>query len=677
MKEDAVARIEELRRRINENNHLYYVLDAPVIPDAEYDKLFRELQDLEKAHPGLVTPDSPTRRVGAPPLEAFKPFPHSPRMTSLDNAMDEAEVLEFDTRLRKLLEDPPDLAYVAEPKMDGLAIEILYEDGLLTAAGTRGNGEEGEDVTTNIKTIRAIPLRLLTPEKGPPPPQRLAVRGEVYMNRSELDALNASRELTGEPLFANPRNAAAGSLRQLDSAITASRPLRAFFYGIGVVDGAVFTTQMELLQTLRSWGLPVNLEWSVRCPSIKMALEHFRTLETSRDALPYEIDGMVIKVDDFELQRRAGEKTRSPRWAVAYKFVPHQAETRVKEIVVQVGRTGVLTPVAVLEPVVVGGVTVQRATLHNQDEVDRKGVRAGDTVLVRRAGDVIPEVLEVVRHDPDADPSPFKMPEMCPECSQPVLSRPGEVAVRCENPRCPAQLKGGIRHFASRDALDIEGLGEKTVSLFVDEGILTSVADIYHLDEMRIAPMTGFGEKSARNLIEAVERSKSTTLARFLYALGIDLVGAHVAQLLAEHFGSLDALTKATREDLEQVHGIGREVSTSVFDYFRDTRHVETVEKLLQAGVLPAAVESQPKKEDAFFGGKTVVFTGTLASMDRREAARLATARGARIVDSVSRKTDLVVAGSEAGSKLAKALKLGVTVIDEETFLARLGPEKS
>ena len=671
---DIRGRIEELRRRIHHHDYLYYALDRPVISDAEYDILFRELLELESAHPDLTTADSPTQRVGFPPLDKFAPFTHALPMLSLENAMSRAEVMDFEQRIKKILNVHGDMEYVAEPKMDGLAVEVLYEKGVFTAAGTRGDGFVGEDVTLNVKTIRAIPWQLVTPAEGPAPPNHLAVRCEVYIERMDFRTLNENRDKTGEPLFANPRNAAAGSLRQLDSAITGGRPLRAYFYGVGRVEGYEFNSHWDILQHLRLWGLPVNPR-SQLCQGIQQALDCFQKLAAVREELPYDTDGVVIKVNDLSLQERLGEKprSRSPRWAIAYKFTPQQAETRILDITVQVGRTGVLTPVAVLQPVSVGGVTVKRATLHNQDEIERKDIRIGDQVVVQRAGDVIPEVVQVLLEKRNGRETPFSMVANCPACQGEVVRLPGESVHRCLNLSCPAQTKASIRHFASRGAMDIEGLGEKCVALLVEQDLIHSPADLYQLKTEDLESLPGLGRKSAQNLVAAIERSKQASLAAFLFALGIQLVGSHLAQVLAEHFGSLDRLRNAGKAELEQIPGVGDKVAVSITRYFANPANREMIDRLVAAGINPG-ISQRVAVVDHFWEGKSVVFTGALASLTRQEAAACVTARGGRVVDTVSGKTDYVVVGDEPGSKLEKAQKLGLTVLTEDQFLAHLPP---
>jgi DNA ligase (NAD+) len=667
----AQSRLAELRRQIRYHNYRYYALDDPIISDADYDQLLRELQDLERVYPEWVTADSPTQRVGFAPLEKFLPFRHAIPMLSLENAMNEGDVLDFDRRVKKLLELSAETEYVAEPKMDGLAVEALYEGGRLIAAGTRGDGFVGEDVTLNVKTIRAIPWEFLAAGDGPVPPRRLAVRGEIYMDRRDFRALNQGREISGEPVFANPRNAAAGSLRQLDSTITAGRPLKAYFYGVGEVAGIAFTSHWEILESLRYWGLPVNPHCRL-CQGIHETLMFYRDMEASRDELPYEADGVVIKVNALQFQSALGEKSRSPRWAVAYKFAPHQVETQVLGIEVQVGRTGVLTPVALLQPVAVGGVTVKRATLHNQDEIDRKDIRVGDVVMVQRAGDVIPEVVEVIKSRRPEGAIPFQMVSICPACRGEVVRLPDEAVYRCLNLSCPAQIKAAIAHFADRDGMDIEGLGEKVVAMLVDHDLIRSPADLYFLEGDDLKTLPGFAEKSAQNLITALERSKQRSLAAVLQALGIQHVGNHLAQVLADHFGSLGALQEASADELQHIPGVGEKVAASITKYFANPANRAMIDALRRGGVLfretvPAVVVKDPS-----WDGKSVVFTGSLNSMTRQDAADLVVARGARVSGSVTKKTDYVVVGEDPGSKLDKARSLGVTILTERDLLLRL-----
>ncbi len=584
-----VAReVEGLRREILHHNRRYYELDAPEISDAEYDALFRRLQELEAAHPAVRSPDSPTERVGAAPATRFAAVRHTVPMLSLANAMSEEEVFEFDARVRRTLRDEGAVAYVAEPKLDGVAVELVYEDGRFVVGSTRGDGTTGEDVTANLRTIRSVPLALKPAAKAPPVPSRLEVRAEVLLSKAGFRKLNADRAERGEPLFANPRNAAAGSLRQLDSRVTSSRPLEVFCHGVGAATGARFATQWEFLATLRAWGLPVNPE-NRRCAGVDDALARYRELAEARESLPYEIDGVVLKVDDVALQERLGQVSRSPRWAVAYKFKAQQATTTVLDIVPSVGRLGTVTPIAVLEPVAVGGVTVRNASLHNMDEIVRKDVRVGDTVLLERAGDVIPYVVRVLAEKRKGRPRKFKMPTVCPVsgCGGAVVREEGEAAYRCINAACPAQLKSRIRHFASRNALDIDGLGEKLVDQLVERGLVRDFADLYALDAEQLADLERMAEKSAANIVNGIARSLRPPLDRFLYALGIRHVGEHLAQVLADRFRDVHALLDASEEDLVAVHGVGPEVAASVRQFTTEPHNRAVVERLLAAGVAP------------------------------------------------------------------------------------------
>jgi len=671
-KEDIFARIGDLRRLIDYHNYRYYAMDQPEISDAEYDKIFHELVDLENANPELITPDSPTQRVGFAPIEKFLPFRHDVPLLSLENAMNTEEALDFDRRVCKLLGTSQKVDYVAELKMDGLAVELVFENGVFTGAGTRGDGFTGEDVSQNVKTIRAAPLRLFSHPGEGSLPVKLAVRGEVFMEKSDFEALNEERGKRGDPFFANPRNAAAGSLRQLDPSITAGRPLRAFFYGIGTfLAEKEFLTQIEMLNQLQRWGPPVNPRSRV-CHGIVEAIGYYEKMAEERESLPYEIDGVVIKVNNLVWQRQLGDKSRSPRWAVALKFSPDEAQTHVEDIGVNVGRTGIITPVAFLNPVLVGGVTVKRATLHNIDEIQRKDIRKGDAVIVHRAGDVIPEVIEVLKSKRTGKEEPFRMPEQCPACGALVVRLPDEAFHRCVNRNCPAQIKGSIVHFASRDAMDINGLGDRIVSRFIDEGIIRSVSDLYKLRMEDLENLSGFGTKSARNLLDAIEGSKRPTLSRFLYSLGVSHVGTFIADLLARAFGSIEKIRWARPEELQQVQGIGPEVAAAVVTYFATPENSRLLDDLADFGV---AIENpQPVRpvQSSFWSGKTVVFTGALSSMTRQEAGEKVAVKGARITDSVSRKTDVVVAGADPGSKLAKAQKLGVRIMSEDEFIGML-----
>ena len=667
MTEDYKKRIQELRDLIHYHNYRYYVLDDPEISDAEYDRLMRELMELEKEHPELITPDSPTQRVGAPPLEAFETVEHAIPMLSLDNAFDDTEMIEFDQRVKKGLNTTADIEYVCEPKLDGLAVELVYVDGIFTIGSTRGDGYTGENVTQNLKTIKSIPLKLLNPNGKIP--ERLEVRGEVIMGIKEFEELNREREENGEPPFANPRNAAAGSLRQLDSSITASRPLDIYCYGIGQVVGVSFKTHLESLEALKKYGFKVNPHIR-KCLGIQEVLKYHEEMLELREKLPYEIDGIVVKVNDFSFQERLGVRTRSPRWAIAYKFPARQEVTQIVDIIAQVGRTGVLTPVAIMKPVNVGGVEVSRATLHNQDEIDRKDVRIGDWVVVQRAGDVIPEVVKVIKSRRTGQEKPYRLPDKCPVCGSKTVRLEGEVAVRCINIACPAQVKERIYHFASKRAMDIDGLGEKLIDQLVDKGLVKDVSDIYFLTKEQLAGLERMADKSAENILAAIEASKKRSLDRLLYALGIRFVGEHIARVLVKAFGSLENLAKATEEDLMQINEIGPQVAQSVVDFFSREENWRIIERLKQAGV---QVEPVKEQQSNILEGKTFVFTGALKSFTRDEAERIVEELGGRAASSVSRKTDYVVAGESPGSKLDRARALGVTVIDEEEFKKMIG----
>lgn len=663
----AQKRILQLRDEINYHNYRYYVLDTPEIPDAEYDRLLRELQQLESEHPELITPDSPTQRVGAEPIKAFGQVKHKIPMLSLDNAFSDDKVSDFDRRVREKLNIDA-VEYVAEPKLDGLAISIRYEDGQLIQAATRGDGVTGENVTHNVRTIESVPLRLY----GKKYPPVLEVRGEVYMPKAGFEELNKRARDEAEKEFANPRNAAAGSLRQLDPRITAERPLEMYCYGIGDVDGfEVPDTHLEILEKLRELGLRVSPEVQV-VNGVAEVLAYYRNIAEKREQLPYEIDGVVYKVNRFDQQELLGFVTRAPRWAIAHKFPAQEEITRLLDIEVQVGRTGAITPVARLEPVFVGGVTVSNATLHNEDEIRRKDVRIGDTVIVRRAGDVIPEVASVVVSKRLKNAKPFVMPKQCPVCGSDVIRAEGEAVARCSGGLyCSAQRKEAIKHFASRKAMDIDGLGDKLVEQLADEDLIHDVADLYSLTQDQLAKLERMGDKSAANLIAALEKSKQTSLARFLYALGIREVGEATAQSLANHFTALELIESASEEALQQVPDVGPVVAAHISAFFHQAHNLEVIEKLIQVGVNWPAVE-QPVATEQPLAGKTIVLTGTLSSLTRDEAKQRLQALGAKVAGSVSKKTDLVIAGEEAGSKLTKAQQLGVKVIDEEEFVKLL-----
>jgi DNA ligase (NAD+) len=668
----AVVRdIEDLREQIRHHDYLYYVLDRPEISDFEYDRLFRRLEELEQAYPELVTDDSPTQRVGGQPLEKFGEVQHAIPMLSLSNVFDDSELLEFDARVKRTLGVADNVPYVVEPKLDGVAIELVYESGLLTSGSTRGDGYTGEDVTANVRTIKPIPLKLHRAGWFADTPL-IEVRGEIFMNRADFDDMNRDRDEEGLPAFANPRNAAAGSIRQLDPRMTAKRPLNFSAYGIGRLDGPMPETHWDLLKGLHELGVPTNLRNSALCNDAKEALLHYRHLQEMRERLPYEIDGTVIKVNSMDYQVRLGLKTRSPRWAVAFKFEPIRATTKILRIDVGVGRTGTLTPVAIMEPVNVGGVKVSRATLHNQDEIDRKDIREGDTVVIQRAGDVIPEVVEVIRDLRPETSARYSIPDTCPVCNSRAVRLEGQAAKRCVNVSCPARLKETIRHFASRTAMDIEGLGAKLVEQLVDRGLVKNPADLYFLDKEALISLERMAEKSASNILEAVNRSRTVSVDRFLFSMGIPLVGEHVARLLMTEFGDLESLSEKTASELQQVHGIGPEVAQSVSAFFREPRNMEMIGRFLKAGVRPLPLEGVSDRLETPLTGKTVVFTGTI-SVPRTDAKTAVEKAGGKVTESVSRKTDYVVAGDQPGSKLDKAVGLGVKILSEDEFRALAG----
>ena len=665
-KAEAKRRIEQLAGEIRGHDHRYYVLDRPGISDAAYDRLFRELQDLEAQFPDLSATDSPTRRVGGGLRTAFQKVRHLEAMLSIDSLMAPEEVLEFDGRVRKGLEVER-VTYVAEPKFDGLSVELVYQDGEFVRGSTRGDGETGEDVTANLRTIRALPLRL--GGDGPSSRGTIAVRGEALMTLPEFEALNKRLIERSEEPFANPRNAAAGAVRQLDPRITASRRLDLYAYEVMAAEGFAPRTQAETLGALRGWGF--HVERNVRvCDGIEEALRYQDELHAKRETLEYEIDGVVIKVDRRDWQGLLGMRSRSPRWAVAFKFPPRIEVTRVLDIVVQVGRTGKLTPVASLQPVDVSGVTVSRATLHNQDEVLRKDVRVGDTVRVRRAGDVIPEVVEVLKEKRPRGATAFAMPAKCPVCGA-AVEREGAYHVCTNGLSCPAQLEGHVIHFAARGAMDIAGLGEKTVKQLTEQGLVKDLADVYALTPIDFAALEGFAGKSIENMMAALEASKRPRLDRLLFALGIEHVGETVARLLVEHFGALAPLMEASADDLQRVHGIGPEVAESVAHFFASRRNRRVIERLLRAGIRP--VHEARVKGPQPLAGQVMVFTGGLAGLTRPEAQKRAEDAGARIASAISKRVTLVVAGPGAGSKLDEARKLKLEVIDEAEFLKRVG----
>ena len=663
-KASAAKQINQLRDEINHHNYLYYIMDAPEIPDSEYDRLLRELQVLEAQYPELITADSPTQRVGATPLSAFQEVKHEMPMLSLNNAMDEKEVDDFDRRIREKLATDK-VNYTVEPKLDGLAISLLYKEGVLVRGATRGDGTRGEDVSQNVRTIDTIPLKL----RGKNYPELLEVRGEVIMSKSGFNHLNDIQRQKGEKTFANPRNAAAGSLRQLDSRITATRPLEFYCYGVGKVSASLGDTHYAVLQQLRQWGVRLNPEVR-QVQAVKGCLDYYQSIMQKRDSLDYDIDGVVYKVDSLAEQTTMGFVSRAPRWAVAHKFPAQEEMTQLLGIDVQVGRTGAITPVARLEPVFVGGVTVTNATLHNQDEIDRKDVRIGDTVIVRRAGDVIPEVVSAVASKRLKGAKKFKMPTHCPVCGSDVLRLENEAVARCSGGLfCEAQRKEAIKHFASRKAMDIDGLGDKLVEQLVDENLIHDVADLFSLKKEQLAALDRMADKSAQNLIDALDKSKATVLERFIFALGIRQVGETTARTLAYHFGDLDALMVSKQDELIEIPDVGPVVAESIHRFFNESHNRDVINKLRKAGIHWPVIETVAS-DDQKLSGKTFVITGTLSTMGRDDAKKILLAQGAKVTGSVSKKTDYVIVGESPGSKADKAEQLGVDILDEDAFLA-------
>jgi DNA ligase (NAD+) len=663
---DVYNEMRKLVGELNEHNYRYYVLDAPVISDEEYDRLFRRLKELEEQY-GHVLADSPMRRVGAPPLDKFKKVRHSEPMLSLDNAFSVDELREFDQRVKKLIKSGEDLEYTVEPKYDGLAIELTYRGGLLYRASTRGDGYEGEDVTHNIRTIREVPLKM----EGIPASEEVDIKGEVYMEVEEFEALNRERGKRGETLFANPRNAAAGSVRQLDPSITASRKLHVACYGVGAARGMELKTQWGLIEALRKARFPVPAVVR-KAEDIEGAIDAVREIEDRRKDFPFEADGAVIKVNDMALQRRLGAKTREPRWAIAYKFAAHQGTTKIRKISASVGRTGTLTPVAFLEPVKIGGVTVSRSTLHNWDEIERKDIREGDHVVVERAGDVIPHVIKVLKEKRTGSENKVHVPEKCPVCGSKVVRQEEEVAIRCVGLNCPAQAREKLRHFAGRAAMDIEGLGEKNIELLYSKGLVRHFTDIYDLTKDDLLGLPRFAEKSAQNLMDAIENSKEATLDRFLLALGILYVGEYAAKLLARNFENLEDLFNVSAERVMEIKQIGDKTARSVEDFFNDRENLRTLDELKSRGLRITNPDFQRRtKGRAALEGLTIVVTGTLPRQ-RKEVEDMIEAMGGHASSSVSGSTDFVVVGENPGSKLRKARELDVRALSYDEFLAEI-----
>ncbi|MHB8157824.1 MAG: NAD-dependent DNA ligase LigA [Desulfocucumaceae bacterium] len=657
--EDIKKRVEQLREEIEKHNYSYYVLDSPTISDARYDQLMKELAGLESSFPQLMVQESPTMRVGGAPREGFVTVQHLAPMLSLGNAFDENELRDFDRRVRQALPDQA-VEYVAELKIDGLAVSVLYRGGLLERGATRGDGENGEDITPNLRTVRSVPLKLRKNIS------LLEVRGEAYMPKEAFAGLNQSREEAGEPLFANPRNAAAGALRQLDPSVTAARQLSVFMYALGAAEGEVLATHSSVLEYLREQGFRINPHYRV-FDNIELVAEYCREWQQSRFDLPYATDGMVVKVNSLQQQAILGATMKSPRWAIAFKYPPEQARTVVKAIILRVGRTGVITPTAILKPVKLAGTTVTRATLHNEDIIRERDIRVGDTVLVHKAGDIIPEVLEVIKEDRRGSEEAFTMPRECPECNSEAVRPQGEAAVRCVNPECPARFREGLIHFVSRGAMDIAGLGPAVIAQLMSAGLVKDPADLYRLKKEDLVPLERMGEKSANNLTEALEKSKQNPLHKLIFALGIRHVGERAAKILARRLGSIQGIADARYEDLVNISEIGPRIASSINEYFADPVNISLLGRLKELGL---KMESEAGKagEGGVLDGKTVVLTGGLTHYTRQEAQELVERLGGRVSSSVSKKTDLVVAGEDPGSKYEKALKLGIQIIDEEGF---------
>lgn len=648
-------RMKELKDKLNHHNYMYYVLDRPEISDYEYDMMMRELIKLEEEHPEFKTPDSPTQRVGGEPVKEFEPFTHVVVMQSLANAFSEGELRDFDRRVRSSVGDAE---YVVELKIDGLSVELIYENGIFTIGSTRGDGFVGENVTNNLKTIKSIPLRIKDN-------LNLIVRGEVFMPRASFEKLNEERELNGESLFANPRNAAAGSLRQLNPKITAKRDLDIFVFNLQRIEGLELKTHVEALEFLKEQGFKVSPHLKI-CKNIDEVIEDINYIRTIRDSLPYDTDGAVVKVNDLEKREILGSTVKDPRWAIAFKYPAERQKTKVKDIIVQVGRTGALTPTAILEPVKIAGSIVSRATLHNEDYIKEKDIRIGDTVIIQKAGEIIPEVVSVVKEDRKGDEKYFNMPDTCPECGATTVRLPGEAVTRCTGLNCPAKLKRGIIHFASKDAMDIDGLGPAVIGQLLDNHLIHNIADLYYLKYDDLIKLDRMGDKSVKNLLNAIEESKGRDLDRVIFGLGIDLIGSKAASILANHFKTMDSLEEASFDELTNIEEVGPKMADSIIAFFKEKQNREILDKLKEAGV--NMVKKKSENTSNIFDGLTFVLTGTLSNYTRDEAKKLIEERGGKVTGSVSKKTNYVVAGTDPGSKLSKAQQLGVKVIDEEEF---------
>lgn len=655
--------IKSLRKQINDHNYQYYVLDNPIISDGEYDKLLKELELIENKYPEYIIPESPTQRIGAQPIDSFGTVRHRITMMSLANAMSENELKAFDERLKKKLNSPEEIEYVIEPKLDGLAVELIYENGIFVNGSTRGDGNTGEEITSNLKTINSIPLILR--DDIVPLPGLVEVRGEVFIRKQDFEILNTKRIQANNQPFANARNAAAGSLRQLDPKITATRSLSIYCYQAGVVDGIDLNTHSEFLEQLKGWGLPVNPEIKI-VKGIEKAIQFHKELEGARNEFPYEIDGSVIKVNSLPIRNKLGTRSRSPRWAIAGKFKAQQVTTVIKDIFPSVGRTGAVTPVARLEPAEVGGVTVTNATLHNQDEIDRKDIRIGDTVIIERSGDVIPKVIKVIQEKRTNDAKSYHLPDHCPECNNELIRPQNEVVFRCSNLLCPAKIKGNIKHFVSKDALDMDGLGEKLIDQLVNEKIIKNVDNLFQINKNQLANLERMGDKSADNIIESINNSKLTTFSRFIYALGIRHVGEHTSKLLEDAFdGSFDLLLEASFEDLESIDEVGPIVAQSIIEFWNVDSNKQIANNCFEFGL---KLERKNKKVDQILSGKTFVFTGSLEKFTRKTAKEMVVNKGGRVSNAISKNSNFLVAGPGAGAKLEKAKKIGINIINEDEF---------